>query len=241
MDFQILPQPDDVTCGPTCLHAVYRYLGDDADIGDVIREIQSLEPSGTLAVFLANHALRRGYRATIYTYNLEVFDPTWFRPGIDIVAKLREQAAVKPGPRLQAATPAYIEFLERGGVLRYEDLSLDLVRTILLAGHPILTGLSATYLYRCAREVEAGGRLHYDDILGRPTGHFVVLRGWEPDTERIRIADPLHDNPGFEGPHYLAAADRVLSAILLGALTYDANFLVLEAPAAGRYAASTGS
>jgi len=34
---------------------------------------------GTLAVNLANHALRRGYRALIVTYNLTVFDPSWFR------------------------------------------------------------------------------------------------------------------------------------------------------------------
>ena len=25
-DLEILNQPDDVTCGPTCLHAVYRYF-----------------------------------------------------------------------------------------------------------------------------------------------------------------------------------------------------------------------
>lgn len=42
-------QPDTTTCGPTCLHAVYRHFGDQI-------------------------ALARGYRATIHTWNLEVFD-----------------------------------------------------------------------------------------------------------------------------------------------------------------------
>ena len=27
--FEIQRQPDDVSCGPTCLHAVYRYFGDE--------------------------------------------------------------------------------------------------------------------------------------------------------------------------------------------------------------------
>ena len=28
LDLDILAQPDDETCGPTCLHAVYRYFGE---------------------------------------------------------------------------------------------------------------------------------------------------------------------------------------------------------------------
>ena len=37
----------------------------------------------TLAVLLGCHALRRGYEATIYTFNLQVFDPTWFEEPTD--------------------------------------------------------------------------------------------------------------------------------------------------------------
>src|SRR6185369_13364802 len=69
---EILPQPDDITCGPTCLHAVYRYFGDVIGLDQVIEEVPQLETGGTLAVLLGCHALRRGYDATIYTYNLQV-------------------------------------------------------------------------------------------------------------------------------------------------------------------------
>ena len=82
----ILSQPDETTCGPTCLHAVYRYYRDDISLKQVISEAHLLEGGGTLEVLLACHALRRGYRATIYTYNLQVFDPTWFTPPISISA-----------------------------------------------------------------------------------------------------------------------------------------------------------
>lgn len=70
LDLEMLPQPNDTTCGPTCLQAVYRYYGDDVGLGEVIAQVPSLTAGGTLAVMLAGHALRRGYRATIYTYNL---------------------------------------------------------------------------------------------------------------------------------------------------------------------------
>ena len=64
---KILPQPDETTCGPTCLHAVYRYWGDDEQLDSVITRTGKLEHGGTFAVFLACDALRKGYKATIYT------------------------------------------------------------------------------------------------------------------------------------------------------------------------------
>lgn len=228
LDVPILAQPDDVTCGPTCLHAVYAFWGDTLPLDRVIAEVRGLETHGTLAALLGLHALERGYRAKILTYNLEVFDPTWFGEGTDLVAKLRGQRAVKARARLQVATAAYLDFLAAGGTIRYEELTVDLVRRILGRGTPILTGLSATYLYGCAREVDEGGRLRYDDVVGDPTGHFVVLRGWDPSEDEILVSDPLRANPRFGSHLYAAPAGRVLSAILLGVLTYDANLLIVE-------------
>ncbi|HPF71947.1 MAG TPA: cysteine peptidase family C39 domain-containing protein, partial [Candidatus Krumholzibacteria bacterium] len=75
LPFEIAPQPDETTCGPTCLHAIYRYYGDDIPLDQVVREVPTLEQGGTLAVLLAGHALARGYRAAIHTYKLQIFDP----------------------------------------------------------------------------------------------------------------------------------------------------------------------
>ena len=152
-DFLIRPQPDDSTCGPTCLHALYRHYGDDVSLTRIVDEVPQLPTGGTLGVMLACHALRRGYRASLLTYNLEVFDPTWF-PGDahTIAAQLRAQRAVKGSTRLRAATRAYLEFLELGGALRMEDLTPDVLRRPLDAHKPLLAGLSSTFLYRGARE-----------------------------------------------------------------------------------------
>jgi hypothetical protein len=226
---EILPQPDDATCGPTCLHAVYRYHGLELPLEQVIREVSVLESAGTLAVYLAQHALRSGFDATIHTYNLSVFDPSWFDPPVDdLSSRLRAQAQEKPDDaRLQVATLAYLDFLALGGEILYEELTPDLVRRYLKKGRPILTGLSATYLYGCARETGTD-RLHYDDIRGVPTGHFVVLAGYDPEEREVLIADPLRDNPLTGSQRYRLPMQRVLGAILLGVLTYDANFLVIE-------------
>lgn len=224
LELEVMAQPDDTTCGPTCLHAVYRYYGDHIPLGQVIGEITPLPEGGTLAVHLACHALRRGYSAELLTYNLQVFDPTWFGGDVDVAERLREQRRHKRGKKFGLATDAYLEYLELGGRLRYEELSGQLIRRYLSREQPVLTGLSATYLYNCMRETE----LDYDDVRGVPTGHFVVVSGLDQQRGEVVVADPLQDNPGFGQHYYRVSVDRLLSAILLGIVTYDANLLILH-------------
>ncbi len=230
LDLEIQRQPDDTTCGPTCLHAVYRYFGEDVALADVISQVPQIEGGGTLAVGLANHALRRGYRASIFTYNLAVFDPSWFEgPRRDLAERLRAQVAVKDDPKLAAATEAYLEFLRLGGELAMKDLTPALLRRWMARQCPVLTGLSATFLYRSPREIGTD-RLVEDDLRGVPTGHFVVLCGWNAEERTVRVADPLEDDPEFPDRIYWVPIGRVINAILLGVLTYDANLLLLDPP-----------
>ncbi len=229
LSLEILPQPDDTTCGPTCLHAVYGFHGLRLPLDQVIREVVPLESRGTLAVLLACHALEQGFRAVIYTYNLHVFDPSWFRPDAPPLAdQLRAQAREKTDQKLQFATEAYLRFLSLGGELRFRELTTELIRGHLRKNRPILTGLSATYLYGTPREI-GDEPTEYDSIRGTPAGHFVVLCGYDPEARKILVADPLLENPHAPSAHhYWVGIQRVLGAILLGVLTYDANFLVVK-------------
>ena len=230
---KILTQPDDSTCGPTSLHAVYQYFDDEISLEQVISEVSFLEDGGTLAVFLGCHALNRGYRAKIYSYNLHVFDPTWFLhpDNKKLIKNLEEQMQLKPDAKLQNASRAYIEFLKLGGEIKYADLTLSLLKNYFKKGIPVLTGLSATYLYNCARErVNERNESIYDDIKGYPLGHFVVLCGLSMDEKHIIVADPYQENPFFQNNYYEVKISRLLNAIMLGIVTYDANLLVIEPP-----------
>ncbi|MGB0515229.1 MAG: hypothetical protein ACPGJE_10360, partial [Wenzhouxiangellaceae bacterium] len=193
----IEPQPDTTTCGPTCLHALYRHFGEGLTLSDVIDSIHRLDHGGTLDVFLANDALRRGYSATIWTYNLNVFDPTWFQDRrigeSNLAGKLHAQMEAKRDPKLHVATQGYLQYLRLGGKIRFADLTRALVRTLLADGHPVLTGLSATYLYRSMREW--GPDDADDDIRGLPVGHFVLLTHYDRSRREVEIADPMQENP----------------------------------------------
>ena len=222
---QIELQPDDASCGPTCLHAVYRHYGDDVPLGEVTSNVARLPTGGTLAVLVACHALERGYSATIYSYNLQVFDPTWFRLDEDeLERRLEAQAAIKRDAKLSLVTEAYKRFFKLGGTVAHEELTEDLLARLLRDHGPLLTGLSATYLYGCPRELD--GR--YDDIAGEPAGHFVVLHDYDASTNSVSVADPLASNPTFPNPNYVVPARRLIAAILLGIVTYDANLLLIE-------------
>ncbi len=226
LHLDISMQPDDTTCGPACLHSVYEYYGDSISLQQVITEVKSLKGGGTLAVLLANHALRRGYKATIYTYNLHVFDPTWFIKKEPLEEKLKAQSEIKQDEKLTFATLGYLEFLERGGILLFEDLTIGLIRQFLKKSIPILTGLSSTYLYRAIRENP--DNFQDDDISGIPTGHFVVLCGYDKDTREVLVADPYKMNPVSNDHYYMVSIARLLGAVLLGILTHDANLLIIE-------------
>jgi len=227
LPFSILPQPNDSTCGPTCLHSIYRYYGDEISLEQVIEEVTMLKAGGTLAVMLASHALQRGYSATVYTYKLQLFDPSWFVPaGPDLRGRLLAQMACKEDERLQVASEAYLRFLEQGGELRLEDLTASLLRRYVKRSIPVIAGLSSTYLYRTPREY--GPKCDYDDVRGDPAGHFVVLCGYNKETRTLQIADPLLPNPVAKTQLYDVSIDRVLCSILLGVLTYDANLLIVR-------------
>jgi hypothetical protein len=220
-------QPNDSTCGPTSLHAVYNYFNEDISLEDVINSIEYLDSGGTLAVMLGIDALKRGFNAEIITFNLKIFDPSWFQDeSVDLINKLKEQLKHKRTPKFKQASKAYIQFLENGGKISYKTLNKDLLQSYLIQDIPILTGLSATYLYNEKREYGEEPVL-YDDIKGLPSGHFVVLNGLNYENGSVKVADPLHANP-FETQNYSVDIDHLICAILLGIITYDANLLIIN-------------
>lgn len=230
LDVHIATQPDDTTCGITCLQAVYSFYEQNPPaIEQLNQEVSFLKEGGTLDVMLGNHALSCGYKATIYTYNLQIFDPTWFQKGIDLSTKLEEQAAVKSHrSKIVQATPEYLKFLKMGGKIRYQNLSASLLKSIFKKKLPIITGLSFTYLNNAMRERAPSPDIVIDDDLGgEPSGHFVVLSGYN-EKGRIIVKDPYPLRHGMENNTYTVGVGRLLNSIMLGIVTFDANLLVIE-------------
>lgn len=227
LPFSISAQPDELTCGPAVLHAVYRFWGVERSLQQMIDEVTSVPGGGTAAVMLALHAEMHNFDAVIYTCSLPMFDPTWFRPGASVIReRLIEQARVKKfDDKRQVVTQAYIQYLDNGGEVKMEDLTLDLIASHLSQGKPLIMGVSATWLYRCMRDRQDD--MYRDDIAGEPTGHFVVVHGIDTERRRAWIADPFCETPWPGSHHYEVDADRLIAAMMLGVTSYDAKLLVL--------------
>lgn len=226
-------QPDDETCGPTSLHAIYKHYGLHCHLDDLIKQIERSHSGGTLAPMLAMHALTQGFRATTYVNNLNLFDPTWFSQGqvesSFLYEKLEQQLRYKHDKDTIQLTDAYQRFLKAGGKVCFRSLTVDLLKRYFDQDIPILTGLSATYLYSSARErFTAEGESIYDDIQGTPCGHFVVLCGYDESKRHVVVADPHRENPLSHNNYYKVRSGHLINAILLGVFTYDANLLIIQ-------------
>jgi hypothetical protein len=223
LDVPRFRQPDNVTCGPTSLAQIYSFYKYNRPLERILRETPRNPDGGTLAVHLGIGALRNGFSVTSYSYNLRIFDPTWagLKPAA-MIDKLQQRAAFVKSKKLKAALDAYIAYIELGGRMAFRELDRDLMVSLLREGRPILTGLSATYLYRCPRDFENKP----DDVRGDPVGHFVVICGYYPKSDKFLVCDPERDIPFSRSGRYAVRSDRLISSILLGDVTYDAVLLV---------------
>ncbi len=189
-------------------------------------EIARNDNGGTLGVFLGQAALELGYDATIYSYNLRVCDPTWSELTPSRLAdKLAARAEVVDEAKLAETIDAYAHFVRAGGQVRFDNLSRELLVSLLEERRPVVVGLSATYLYQTARENPATGAV--DDVGGEPEGHFLVVSGYRQHGRHFVVSDPYRGLPMTVTGTYEVGAQRLLNAILLGDLTYDGVLLVV--------------
>jgi hypothetical protein len=225
-------QPNDETCGPTSLHAIYHYFGLTISLKEVIDTIEHSLSGGTLCPLLGKHALDQGFDATIFVNQLDLFDPTWFKKSYasreTLLIKLKSQDKFKQGKHFVAHSKAYQEFIELGGDIRFKTIDGQIFKEYFHKNIPILTGLNSTYLYRSSRELYTqSGEAFFDDLQGVASGHFVVLCGYHEKRRHVIVADPYRENPLSKNNYYKVSLARLINAIMLGAQTYDASLLVI--------------
>lgn len=225
----IKTQPDETSCGPSCLYSIYKMAGEQQlSFKKVQADIEQFKDGGgTLAVVLGIDALKKGYEVDLHTMNLNIFDPSWFHLSHQTIEK-------KLNARLQArknrkkesfAIKKYLEFIQLGGTLKFGDVTPELLKKYLLQGAPLLVGLSSTWLYQCKRENPKTNEV--DDITGDPEGHFILAFEYKKKSRTILIGDPYPSNPK-KNPFYKVPIERFIASLYLGVYTYDANILIIK-------------
>ena len=227
-------QPDDESCGPTSLHAIYQFYNLDIPLNTLVETIPRSLSGGTYASFLGQDALNRGFDTELYVNNVTIFDPSWFEENgtaerVFLINKLTMQMEHKRTPIILQASQAYLDYLRLDGKVFFKTINSTLLKTYFNAKIPVLAGLSATYLYRSMREVFTDhGESLFDDIKGMPCGHFVVLCGYDEHHRSVVVADPHRENPLSHDNYYKVSINRLINAIMLGVITDDANLLIIQ-------------
>jgi hypothetical protein len=225
LEVSVSSQPDDESCGITCLQAIYDYYGQETSFEKLQTEIEHFHTGGTVSVNLARHALHHGYSAEIYTYNIKIFDPTWKAlAGKDLASKLKLRQKKSRSKKQKKVIGFYQDFIRKGGVVKFDDLDETLLDRLFAKRRPVICGLSATYLYQNMRETPNNQE---DDIVGHPVGHFVVVSDWDSKSRHVTIHDPLRKNPISNTGTYRLPFGKFSNAVMLGILTYDENLLVI--------------
>ena len=234
-------QPDDVSCGPTCLAQVLAWYGDHRPIPALMARTPTTPDGGTLAVHLGQVALDLGYRARLHPFGARVFDPTWWElEDEEIALRLAQRAEGLQSPTARAEVEAWLRFLVSGGYIDFHEPSAKVLVRILSKGRPIICGLNATWLYREARTNPVTNA--DDDVHGHPMGHFVTVVGYTGRGLHFHVNDPSEEasvavtgNSAHEDPgRYPLRSDRLIHAILLGDATSDAVLLEIWPPHAGQ-------
>lgn len=221
-------QPDDTSCGIASLLGVYQYFGINTKFETLLSEVDLLHAGGTLSVNLGIHAIERSFAVELYSYNLQIFDPSWRNLSApQLLAKLEAQEETKKDNTILCeASARYQKFLKLGGHIRFDHMTRDRIYDYLNRRLPMIVGLSSTFLYRCAREDPV--TTDFDDIGGSPAGHFLVLSGFDSDRDKVYLCDPYDEHPFGQGIGYEVDAHHFYAAVYLGVVTYDANFLIIH-------------
>jgi len=217
-------------CGPASLAQLLDYYGCPKTIDEIIKKMElSVDLSiGTFDGFLGKAAIEFGFKARIITQNIYVFDPTWYKLSRNKLLKKLKVLKKNVNPKnifLKLCVDGYIKFLKAGGKIDFIPLTKELLIN-LLKKHPLLIGISATYLYKTKR---------YDfkkkkasDISGHPAGHFLILNGYDPKTDKFYITDSWYKIPFSKIGKYKVKSDILINAMFLGQATYDCTVLEIE-------------
>ncbi len=226
LNVTVSKQPDDESCGITCLQAIYRYYGNEIPLETLKSEVEHWQTGGTVSVNLGRHALNSGFNAEIYPYNIKLFDPTWKKLNSkELQNKLNLSRKRTRSKKQKKVIGFYLDFLRKGGILKFDDLDEDLFDKLFSKKKPIIVGLSATYLYQSMRETPDNEE---NDIIGGPVGHFAVVSAWDRAKRLVAIHDPMRKNPFSETGTYMLPFTKFTNAVMLGVLTYDENLLVIS-------------
>ena len=199
------------SCIPACLQEVFSYYKKQISQEKILDSLE--HPERGMAVAQAGFfAKKSGFKPTVITNNISIFDPIWFSlTNVKLIDNLEKRKKFVDKYN-QALIDAYIKYIEATGTIKFESISADLLKKYLSQNIPIIIELASTYLYKKAKSTRPGA---FDNAFkGDIEGHGVVIAGFNGD--KFKIVDPnSRQNPYNKSGIYWIPGDELMTSFSL--------------------------
>ncbi|MBD3280341.1 hypothetical protein GF389_02360 [Candidatus Dojkabacteria bacterium] len=199
-------------CGPLCLVNIFENLGDKALVEDIMEDLGVTENEITYLPQLALYAHKNNLKIKYLQSNPREISPNWkgleSDKYLETLKKFQEE--MDKESIWKKNLKFLIEYIEAGGEIEVDDLSREKISQYLAEGYVVLAAVEQTWLWG-KRKVK--GKIEYDDLKGKPSGHFVVI--YKEDGDDFLVSDPYPT--GLEGKEglYRVSKDTMLVSILV--------------------------
>jgi len=183
------------TCGSSSLQQVLAYYGVKLGLDEILKDIKKYK-YGTFMPYLGLYAKRLGFMPKIVTYDVKVFDPTWFGLLVgQIIKKLETRSREMDVPHVyRSECKAFVRYLKAGGAIEFDFIKKGRIIKELERKRPVIVDVCSTILHRKERKNRVKDK--YSDTSGEPMYHAVVVSGHEKG--KFIIVDPSKKRGGIK-------------------------------------------
>ena len=184
--------------------------------------------------YLGAIAQKEGLKTSIVTLSTSVIDLSWRKLKMaDLLKKLKKRKLwfnkIKRNPKIVsseylaehelqiniAELEVMIEYIKKGGFIKLQPLTLEIIKKTINQDKYIVVALDATIAFNSSRIFNN----KVDDVKGSTWGHIVIINGY--NNNKLKIANPSRR---YTGRYYdWLDGDMVVEAIV----RRDRNMLVL--------------
>ena len=199
------------SCGPICLANIYDYLKINVGLKKILTDLKIENKTTTYVPQLALHLKSQGLNTTLISSTPYIVSPSWFnKSNLIIVERLEKYITFNKKNKWEKTIKYLITYLKNDGNLRIIDLTTKIIDHYLDDGYLIVCCLEESWIWG-ERKVKV--IVKFDDVLGAPRGHFIVLYG--KDKSDYFVSDPYPTGLKNRDGLYKLNKDKLLVATLV--------------------------
>ncbi len=222
-------------CMQTSATQLLSFFDPTIKVDDVINEVpvyvENGEKIGTSPGHLATYFVQKGYKTTVYIFDVELFDLSWeMTSGSEIIELLKQRQKYIPANSWLAKyhhilVDGWELFVKAGGSFAQPPLTAQLIKDLLIKS-PILVMVNSTYLNHQSKQQYDKKKDKFEDdaIKGRSLTHGVTCTGYKDG--RFLIVDP--DPPEGREQHRWIQSDHLIASIMAAQTESDNLLMVIE-------------